>query len=180
MIPEWFIIIPWYSSYYINKSWSIYSVASNRIRKPCINKKRWGYNYISLQEPWIKPKNWLLHRLVMLTFTGIKEWMEINHIDWNKSNNALSNLEWVTSSENKYHKYCVLWITHTDKQRETSRINWEKTWKQVWMYSKGWEFVMEFPSANKAWLFVWRTWTAINYCCKWVTKYSAGYIFKYL
>lgn len=115
----------------------------------------------------------------MLTFTWLKEWLEINHIDWNKSNNSLSNLEWVTSSENKIHKYRTLWIKHTDKQRETSRINWESTWKKVLMYDKQLNFIREFSSTKKAWLFVNRTWAAIWYCCNWVTRYTAWYIFKY-
>ena len=159
---KWFIFIEW------------------RFLKPTINNKRWGYNYISLQENWVKRKNWLLHRLVMLTFTWIKEWLEINHIDWDKSNNSFSNLEWVTSSENNFHKYNVLWIKHTDKQKESARINWENTWKKVWMFDNNWNLINEFSSAKKAWKFVWRTWSAICYCCNWITKESWWYKWKYL
>lgn len=179
MIPEWFVLIPWYKFYYINREWIVYSYYSQRIKNPIVNRKRWWYNYIHLYEKWLKPKNWLVHRLVMLTFTWLKEWLEINHIDWNKSNNSLSNLEWVTSSENKIHKYKILWIKHTDKQRETSRINWESNGKKVLMYDKQGNFIREFSSTRKAWLFVNRTWSAIWYCCKWSTKYAAWYIFKY-
>ena len=40
----------------------------------------------------------------MEVFVGIDPIrVEVNHIDGKKENNALSNLEWVTSSENKQH-----------------------------------------------------------------------------
>lgn len=48
----------------------------------------------------------LLHRIVIETFIGeIPEGMQIDHIDGNKSNNYLSNLEIVTKSENQKRKY---------------------------------------------------------------------------
>ena len=45
----------------------------------------------------------LLHRLVMLTWkpTPEAENLTVDHLDHNKRNNALSNLEWVTREENE-------------------------------------------------------------------------------
>jgi len=48
----------------------------------------------------------LVHRLVAATFlpnTG--NLREVNHIDGNKRNNELSNLEWCSSSDNKKHAF---------------------------------------------------------------------------
>ena len=44
----------------------------------------------------------LLHRVVMLTWkpTPEAEMLTVDHLDHNKRNNALSNLEWVTKEEN--------------------------------------------------------------------------------
>ena len=45
----------------------------------------------------------LLHRVVMLTWrpTPEAEGLTVDHLDHNKRNNALSNLEWVVAAENK-------------------------------------------------------------------------------
>lgn len=46
-----------------------------------------------------------LHRILMQTFKPLDNYdgMFVNHIDCNKTNNNLSNLEWVTSSQNMQH-----------------------------------------------------------------------------
>lgn len=47
----------------------------------------------------------LIHRLVLDTFNPCTDSYrkEVNHIDENKENNHLDNLQWVTSKENKQH-----------------------------------------------------------------------------
>lgn len=47
-------------------------------------------------------KMFLIHRLVALVFNpiGYSKVMQVNHIDENKTNNNITNLEWVTPKEN--------------------------------------------------------------------------------
>lgn len=43
------------------------------------------------------------HRMMLNAWVGENQEMVVNHIDGNKKNNALSNLEWCTVSENNAH-----------------------------------------------------------------------------
>lgn len=76
-----------------------------KILKP---QKRNNYLYVRLSKTNIK-KPYSVHRLVAETFIKNPENKSfVNHIDGNKLNNYVKNLEWVTSSENMKHSYYIL------------------------------------------------------------------------
>lgn len=72
-------------------------------------KQSIGYLQVALNfEGTVKKK--YIHRLVMETFNPTDNpKLEINHIDENKENNMITNLEWVTHKENinKISKYIM-------------------------------------------------------------------------
>jgi hypothetical protein len=66
-----------------------------------------GYQTVELQTGPVK-KRFTVHRLVAGAFIGPRpEGMQINHIDGVKANNAASNLEYVTPSENQKHSFRI-------------------------------------------------------------------------
>lgn len=63
-----------------------------------------GYHRVSLSTTQGR-KFLMVHRLVMETFapSANSETLQVNHIDGNKNNNSLNNLEWCTQTENIQH-----------------------------------------------------------------------------
>lgn len=68
-------------------------------------KNCWGYMLVDMRKDgkrFIK----CVHRLVAETFIpNMNNKTQVNHIDGNKENNCVDNLEWVTCSENQYHAF---------------------------------------------------------------------------
>lgn len=53
-----------------------------------------------------KCKDWLVARLVAITFLGEpKEKLTVNHIDGNRMNNRIDNLEWLSVGDNVRHGF---------------------------------------------------------------------------
>ena len=76
-----------------------------KILKPDLVK---GYFRVSLSKDNFQ-KRFLVHRLVAKYFLENKLNKPcVNHIDGNKMNNVVDNLEWCTYSENERHSYKVL------------------------------------------------------------------------
>ncbi len=90
--------------YSITQFGNIYSTKRGRIKrlKPQINK--YGYYKIGLYNDNKKYKTYTVHRLVAIYWIQNPENKpEVNHIDCDKSNNYIGNIEWATSSENSIH-----------------------------------------------------------------------------
>jgi len=85
------------------------SVKSNG--RKCVIKERIlsqanvkGYKKVTLKCDGVR-KDMRVHRLVVMSFLGEPSKEMVNHIDGDKTNNKLSNLEWATRSENELHAY---------------------------------------------------------------------------
>ena len=95
--------IPGYENYKISENGIVYSSYIRRIKRTSLHRQ--GYLMVGLSKDGIETKL-LIHRLVALThLKNPNDYKYVNHKDGNKKNNHISNLEWVTSSENQKHAY---------------------------------------------------------------------------
>lgn len=101
-------------NYQISNYGNVKSNISNIILKQSIvakRKNKQGYKVVNL-----KGNLHYVHRLVANAFIpNPNQLPEVNHIDGNKFNNHVNNLEWVTSSENMKHAYKTGLIKHSRK-----------------------------------------------------------------
>lgn len=140
-------------------------------------KNKFGYKLISLHKNG-KLKTFLIHRLVAHTFIvndNPIEKIEVNHIDENKVNNHVENLEWCT------RKYNMNFGTRNEKHSESmkGKNKGEKHGRAIlidrftldgqYIDTKyQFEYVqMGFNQGN------------ISSCCRGRYKSTGGYTFKY-
>ena len=76
----------------------IRSLISNKILRPAVNQN--GYMHVSLCS-----KDKRVHRIIAQTFLPNPENLrDVNHINGDKTDNRVCNLEWVSHSDNELHK----------------------------------------------------------------------------
>ena len=98
---ETFVKIEGFENYEVSNLGKVRNIKSGRIIKPSLNKN--GYLRLWLCEN-NKKKYLYLHRIIATAFIDNSEEKPcVNHIDENKTNNDLSNLEWCTERENAIH-----------------------------------------------------------------------------
>lgn len=108
--------------YYANDNGSIYSKFSNKTLNWSLDKD--GYAKVRLMSTDGKRHRYSVHRLILENFNPIDgmDKLQVNHIDGNKLNNNLNNLEWVTPSDNNRHKYMIGLASQKGAHNNASRL----------------------------------------------------------
>lgn len=119
--------IPGYEGLYAasisGKIWSYYS---NQWLKEI--KEYNGYYTVSLYKDK-KMKKCLVHRLIAITFLGeVPEGMNVDHIDGNKANNELSNLQYLTVAQNTSKSNKGKKLSLTTKMKISKNMKGKNTW----------------------------------------------------
>ena len=96
--------------------------AKLRFKKPVLNKKN-GYLVVSL---WANNvgETCYVHRMVAQAFIDGDFALTVNHIDGNKLNNHVGNLEWATLAENTRHQHAI-GLANISGQYKPSKISIE-------------------------------------------------------
>src|SRR5699024_4525958 len=93
--------------YAIDSNGNVYSLVTNKSRGKGILKPHHknGYLAVHLYKDG-NCKHFYIHRLVAEAFLeNERGYKEVNHIDCNKTNNSLENLEWCNRTRNLKHSY---------------------------------------------------------------------------
>lgn len=146
-----------------NKGWC---KSLEKIMKISFDKD--GYCRITLCKS-NKYYNFGIHRLVAKTFLpNFNNYKEVNHIDMNKTNNVVSNLEWCNQNYN---------LHYGNRNEKISKA----LSKPIIQYTKDNEKIKEFESINQASKELKLSTTHISQCCRNIKyhKTCGGYIWKY-
>lgn len=139
-----------------------------KLLKPGVIKK--GYLYVYLTKNG-KEKRFFIHRLVAEAF--IPNWFDdpqVNHIDEDKTNNNVDNLEWCDCKYNNNHG--------TRNNRISEKNTNGKKSKPVIQYTKTGEFVKEWPSIMEADRNGFHH-SVITKCCRGERQSHKGFIWRY-
>lgn len=172
-----------FPEYYVTNTGDIYSCQifhnpDGRIRKLKFTETKDGYLRVSLSDSEHKKHLRLVHRLVAEAFIPNPEHKsDVNHIDGNKQNNYISNLEWTTRSENILHAYRKL--RKKPNCPNTGKIGKESTRALVIQQIKDGKIVAEYYGAREASRKTGIGIRSIYQCCSGRSKSGYGYQWQY-
>ena len=154
-----------YSNYEVNQFGEIRHKTRKKILKPRSNNG--GYQYVNFKING-KNINFAVHRIVANAFIpNPNGYTEINHKDYDRTNNCVDNLEWVNSSQNKQHAYLK-------DENKNSRG------KAVVQRSKDGVYIKTFETISKAAKEMNCSVSAISNCCLGRTKTSQGFLWSFV
>lgn len=90
-------------NYYVTDDGRIWSDRTQKYLSPQYDKN--GYVKVQMRSTDNCSHRYSVHRLVLENFKSVDgmEKLQVNHIDGNKQNNCLNNLEWTTCKQNIEH-----------------------------------------------------------------------------
>lgn len=171
-----------FPDYYITDNGDVYSRQTKRnpngrIKKMKLTLNKVGYLRVCLQNNFCR-KMKLVHRLVAEAFLPNPEnKCDVNHINGNKSDNNVQNLEWATRSENELHAYRVL-----HKKPNINGLgkfgDLHPRHKTVLQIQDG-HIVAEFGGVREAARKTGVHFNSIAQCCRGEYKSAGGFVWKY-
>ena len=133
-------VIGYEGLYKVYENGDVYSCISNKILKQ--SKTSSGYKFVCLYKNKVK-KQKTVHRIVIESFTGFMD-MVVDHLDKDKTNNNLSNLQYCSQRDNCHRFF-------KDKSKLPVGISINKSGYEVHKYFKGEQiFIGSFDTLKEA------------------------------
>lgn len=146
-------------------------IVKEKVLKNQINSK--GYYSVVLRK---QNKNITkeIHRMVAIAYiNNDKNYSYVNHIDGNKKNNKISNLEWCDCQHNIREAY-RLGLNHY-----TNLTNFKNLPKKVLQYDKNNSLLSEFNSIREASRITQVCYNSISLNCRGKQNKAGGYTWKF-
>lgn len=188
---EFFDVSGFAGFYKINKSGTVISVEryvdrrgipfkiKQKEMKPHIDRK--GYYFVSLSRDGFC-KHYRLHRLLAINFIPNPENLPcVNHIDMNRLNNSLDNLEWCTHLHNMSEAFRLKgheWISKRPKVRGPRKDTSNSPRVKVAQYSLDGVIMAQFDSIKDAAITTNTNRTSISECISGRHKTGNNFIWK--
>ncbi|MFV0535956.1 MAG: HNH endonuclease [Dysgonomonas sp.] len=179
---EWKYIIGYEDKYMISNTGEVLSVQREVKCKSGVIKNFGGYKIKAFasnkgyMQVSLSGKTLLLHRLIAEAFIPNPENKpQINHINGNKSDNRIENLEWATQSENISHAYKNGYKTapFLNCRAEKNHLS-----KAVTQYKNGVK-INDFGSIREASRITGVNSITISRVCKGAAGHAGGYMWKF-
>ena len=157
-----------FPGYKISNDGHVYSEKTKRVLNKIKNSS--GYYHICLTIDG-KMQYQLLHRLIAMAFIPNPDNKPfVNHIDGNKKNNMIENLEWVTNQENIKHAFDIGIMKGKPSCRKRKVVQIDKNTNKIIQ-----EFDSQLEASHKLNIHP----GSLSSCLNKRYKTSGGYIWKY-
>ena len=175
----WIPVINFEELYEVSNLGRVRNKKTKRIKKDYLGNC--GYKTVALSK---EGKHYIktIHKLVIDSFIGTDDkTLTVNHIDHNKYNNNLDNLEYMSLKENIKEAWeNGLYSDRVEKQKEIMKGNKIGS-RQVYQYDLNNNLIKKWDSIIDACNYYgWHKNGHISDCCRGKRKKSHGYIWKYV